>query len=282
MLHDVTIASLRVLAFAIIAGAIWYRRHTWRLRWEGGITLQLALQSVAIWLCSPSADALARKVHLPELVGVHQAETYLGQCVFLGAVAVVTTNMLTRVADDDDEAQMLVQQRVMPIITLAPALMLACLVSSEAPLHEALDLFDVHPDAWLRAYWCVYLGALIALVGIALWALSIIADDPAQRAVARVWQGALWCGIVGCTAGLINAFVEAPLGWAVWYATAAEGVTCAVLAARSWRIRMRPYRGLLAAVRTTQRELRADTVEAHRLRVSQLTAGKTTPPQLSA
>ncbi|AHY26868.1 hypothetical protein PBI_ZOEJ_44 [Mycobacterium phage ZoeJ] len=271
MLPDhVTLVLLRVLAFAIIAGAIWYRRHTWRMRWEGGITLQLALQLVAMWLCAPGTDALARYVHLPELVGVHQVETFLGNCVFLGAVAVVAANMLTRIADDDNEAQALVQQRLLPIVSAAPALMLGCLVSSQAPLHEALDLFDVHPDGWLRAYWCIYFGALIAVVSIALWALNIIADDPAQRAVARIWQAALWCGAVGCVVGLINAFVAAPLGWAIWYATAAEAVTCAVLAARSWRIRMRPYRGLLAATRTTQRELRADTVEAHRLRVGAL------------
>ncbi|AJA43718.1 hypothetical protein MILLY_45 [Mycobacterium phage Milly] len=266
---DDVFTACRIGIIALVAWVVWERRHTWRLRWESGITLQLVLQAAGLALCAPGLTLVSGRA-LHSLTGQHHLDDFLGHVCYLLAAAVIAANMVARVADDDDEANLIVRKTITPVLSLAVPLMLAAHIKSGAPLDEYLDMTAVPPDWWLRLYWIVYCAATAALLLLGIWALGIIADDKSQRQMARVWRCGLWCGVCAAAATLVNGLSDWSFGERLWLGAYLLAGIVAVLAVRSWRRRMRPYRGLLTATRTTQRELRADTVEAHRLRVGAL------------
>lgn len=108
------------------------------------------------------------------------------------------------------------------------------------------------PDLWLgwrTTYLCFYSLGLIYLLGYAILALMVLAEDPRQKKTALIYAGA-------CGAGLVAQAGQWLVSWTVpidsqdiwvagfqicillWIAGFAAG------AAHSWRAKMRPFRAL--------------------------------------
>lgn len=259
---DAIATAAQWTAVTALFAAAWYRRHSWSYRWEQPITLHLILLGVGLTL---TGHLLAPRGTLPQCIYANSLDTYIGDVMILLAFAVLASNMLTRVSDDDTEAQQLIKQRVMPIVTAAPALMLATLTLGNPTLStDSDDLLAAKFDGWMVAYWCILFTSIGACAAMSSWALRIIAEDEKQRAGAHTWQLAMQFTLAACAAGIANAFIAMPIGWLVWVLGLAASATAAAAATMSWRRRMQPFRLLMHFMHTTRRELRDNDIEQPR------------------
>ncbi|ARQ95486.1 hypothetical protein I5G81_gp47 [Mycobacterium phage Shandong1] len=266
---DVALVVARTITVLFMVSVVVYRRRTFGVPWESGITIQLALQCAGLWLCGPLASFLLGPP-LHRLTGRYHFEDLLGAILYVIATAVIAANMFQRVARDDAEAQRLVGRVLWPVITLVPTFLAACYWCSDLVReYDGLLLLDVEPDLPLCVLWCTVYATCGAHMLLAAWSLQIIADDPEQRHIAREWQVALYCGVFACIAGTINSFMPTGTRWddLSWIGQIGIGAVTAYICARSWYRQMRTAKMLLKYTRTKRRERRADTLEAHRRRI---------------
>ncbi|AXQ63216.1 membrane protein [Mycobacterium phage Collard] len=253
-------ASTRAVVPGLIA-VVWYRRRTWSNRWEQPITLHLVLLTIGI---TAATHLVSVAGPFSQLIYTHGIDTYIGDVAALFGLAVIASTMLTRVSFDDHDAQRLIDQRVMPIVTLAPALMFgATLMRTPGPgfrdpevLFPSTEYWLIVTDWWHAAYWCIFYISCAVLASIAAWAARIIATDKLNRVGAHMWLLAMRCTVFACVIGIINAMLPVHLSWLVWMASALVATIAAVAAFTSWRRRMKPFRRLLRFTHTTREERR--------------------------
>ncbi|QAY02775.1 hypothetical protein SEA_SHAOBING_44 [Mycobacterium phage Shaobing] len=260
--------TLRVSAIAVILAAVYYRRLSWRMivPYEMGITLHLALQALGLWLSGP-VPTLGLDALLLHLTGVPHLDNLLGPVCYVLGFGVLATNMLYRIADDDDDGHRMAGYGVLlPALGVGLPVMCASFIAAARP--GASALLDMQPGMNMRIFECATFATVAWLALVACCALRIIATDRAQRQVARDWLLTLkvcfGASVLAVADGLTPG---AGLGYLTWWGTAAVGVLTALIAARGWRRHMRTARTLLRATRTKRRELREDTQESHRLRI---------------
>ncbi|AJK27368.1 hypothetical protein PBI_KRATIO_39 [Mycobacterium phage Kratio] len=253
-------ASTRAAVPGLFA-VVWYRRRTWSNRWEQPITLHLVLLIVALVAATHIVSVAGP---FSQLIYTHGIDTYIGDVAALFGMAVITSTMLARVSFDDHDAQHLIDQRVMPIVTLAPALMFAAtLLRTPGPGVRQPEVLFPSPADWLivtdwwhAAYWCIFYTACGALAVIAAWAARIIATDRRNRFGARMWLFSMQCTMLTCFVGVLNALLPVHLSWLVWLLSALVCATAAAAAFLSWRRRMQPFRQLLRFTHITREERR--------------------------
>ncbi|QQV92646.1 hypothetical protein SEA_PSYCHO_41 [Mycobacterium phage Psycho] len=253
-------ASTRAVVPGLLA-VIWYRRRTWSNRWEQPITLHLVLLTIGIAVATHLVSVAGP---FSQLIYAHGIDTYIGDVAALFGTAVIASTMLARVSFDDHDAQRLIDQRVMPIVTLAPALMFAAtLVRTPGPGLRQREVLLQPTEGWLpvtdwwhAAYWCVFYTSCAILASVAAWAVRIIATDERNRASAHMWLLAMRFTVFACLIGIINALLPVHLGWLVWLAVALVSTIAAAAAFTSWRRRMKPFRRLLRFTHTTREERR--------------------------
>ncbi|ASR85928.1 hypothetical protein SEA_PEANAM_44 [Mycobacterium phage Peanam] len=263
--------TLRVAAVATMAAVVYYRRLSWRMivPCEMGITLFIALQALGLWLSGP-LPTFGLCTVLYRLTGQHHLDNLLGPVLYVCAFGVLAANMLYRIADDDADAHRMIGLGVMlPVLGGGLPVMIAAFLATRGRNGERGNaLLNEQPSTALRIFEHGTFSTVAWLSIVSCFALRIIATDPAQRQVARDWSIALKvCAGAAVLACLDAATPHAGLGHFTWWGTACVGAATALIAARGWHRHMRTARTLLRVTRTRRSELRADTLESHRLRL---------------
>ncbi|QFP94831.1 membrane protein [Mycobacterium phage Marshawn] len=275
MLLDALLVAVRTVTIVFMLSVLVYRRHTWRIKWERGITLFVAIQAAALFLCGPVSSITVGEV-LYQLTGLHDLDNLLGCVAYVLAFGTIAGSMLWRVgADDHDGAALVTRGIIAPAFGVAIPLMVASFLASDAVQFDpALSLPEVHPDAALRVFLCTVYATCALFMLYSLLALRIISQDARQAQVARDWRRAMLCGVLGCAAGVVDTLVPTlEASWVMWVAICALGASCAYIAGRAWRRRMAPYRKLHRAVRTRRRKRRTETVHERRRQPTAYTRG---------
>ncbi|AXQ53062.1 hypothetical protein SEA_RANDO14_42 [Mycobacterium phage Rando14] len=259
--------STRVAVILLIATA-WYRRRSLSNRWQQPITLHLILLAVGM---TAATDLVAVRGSIAKLTYTDWLGTYIGDVATIFGFAALASTMLARVSFNDIDAQHLVNQRVMPIATLAPALMLAARIESQPndparppELFPATEGWLSVADGWQIAYCCAFYVGCGTLAAIAAWAARIITTDPRSRFGAHLWIFAMRCTALSCVVGVVNAVTVLQISWLVWMLSAIGAITSATAAWLSWRKRLQPFRRLLQFTRTTRGERRTFNTRARR------------------
>ncbi|AIM50376.1 hypothetical protein PBI_OMNICRON_43 [Mycobacterium phage Omnicron] len=260
MTLDLAAAISTRFAVILLIAAAWYRRRSWSNRWQQPITLHLILLAVGM---TAATDLVSVRGSIAKLTYTDWLGTYIGDVATIFGFAALASTMLARVSFNDTDAQHLVSQRVMPIVTLAPAFMLAARIESQPntptqppELFPATEGWLAVADGWQIAYCCTFYIGCGTLAAITAWAAHIVATDPRSRFGARLWVFAMRCTTLACLVGVVNAVTVLQISWLVWILSAIGAIASAAAAWLSWRKRMQPFRRLLQFTHTTRGERR--------------------------
>lgn len=261
---------LRWFVCAVALAAVLLRWRSFRILHEGLLTSALLLQLLGAALCgSASSMTLGRIIY--QATGIWHLDDWLGRTFYLFSAATIAVSMLHRVCDDD-EVRTYFARWIAPSLYLVPVVTLALHMSSpalRAPRvhHNMLDMpaTDVGIVGTTALNYC----ATLHLLAVAVLCLWHIAHDERQGRIAVAWIVALAFCIACCALATASAFmttqhaITAIISLCGYVTT----IILSVCLAWSWWTKIRPYRGLIRATRTSRRALRDDTAEAHRRRL---------------
>ncbi len=233
------LAVLITITLMCIAWSLWIRRVTWSCRWEVAATLNIALQGGAVFLMSPLASAtLGHWLHA--LTGMWNLEDYIGHDLYVVAASAIVYNALGRLQDDHAMQLTFKQYVERPATLCIPVLLATFSLGNGASVYRA-DFFEVPTDPWLSAYWLLFCGTLIYLLGYGSRALLILRKDPRSRRIANIYLLASGSGIMACSVRILTAFVPSlqhvENGNLVWLFACMCGAGFALTSAHSWRVK---------------------------------------------
>ncbi|QXO13970.1 membrane protein [Mycobacterium phage Illumine] len=266
----VAFIALRWFVCVVALAAVLLRWRSFRILHEGLLTSALLLQLVGAALNGTVSSMTLGRV-LYRATGIWHLDDWLGRTLYLFSAGAIAISMLHRVCDDD-EVRRYFARWVAPWLYLVPVVTLALHISSPAlrePItqHNMLDMPAT--DIGIVGTTALHYYATLHLLAVAVTCLWHIAHDAYQGRMAVLWMVALSFCIACCGLAMASAFMETQ--YAVTAIVSLCGyVTTVMLSlclAWSWFTKLRPYRELIRATRTSRREVRKDTAEAHRRRL---------------
>lgn len=234
--------SLLVIpVFVLIVRCVWIRRHSWRLRWHGALTLAIALQGVGYALSAPiQSRGLGHLLFM--LTGTAHVRDYFAHLCFLASAGSLIYMTAKRLLTDRQTDRFM--RRVEIPGGVAAAGMLVCLVSSRSLHHQPHpkeDFFEVPCDGWLIAYWLIYLGLSTYLLLCLVDLMFALREDPRNRLTATLYITAVRIGFVTiAVAGtkILEPSRHISAVW-IWAPLCVSSSLVALASAHSWQRRQR-------------------------------------------
>ncbi|AXH46883.1 membrane protein [Mycobacterium phage Aminay] len=241
-------AAIISVTLVVNVWSLWARRGTWRSYWDSGATWAIAFLTVAAVLDSPARrHVIGSRIYT--ITGQWHLLGWLGHVCCLLAAAALVVHVWVRLLDA--AGIRLLMARIAPVLTAAPPLMLAAIVTSPATSKRhgvSSELIAVPVDGWLTAYWVVFCTAMAYLLGLAVWGLTILRHVPESRMHAEVWLAGLT--LAGAAAGVriltlpsLGGLDPHTVALTVWGLTCAAAITLSWSGGTSWRQRARWFAG---------------------------------------
>lgn len=212
---------------------LWVRRDTWWSRWEIGITLAIALETVALVLMSPwAAETLGPG--LQHVTRIWNTQQLAGHICFVVAIAANIYHVLARLADFD-QFRPLFRLHVLLPVQAGGVAMVAVLVVADAGYRP--DGFSSlgGGGAWARAYWVLLSLLLIYLSGYATRVLSMLRSDPRAKETVELYTASTAFAVAGIMALLSNAWSKSDVSPLIWLCACISVAIFAYGSARSWQ-----------------------------------------------
>ncbi len=221
---------LNALAVLTACWALWVRRLSFASRWDGPITVGVALYGLAAALDTPWPPIAAASF---PLTGKHYFLPALGHICYLAGTAAGIQSVYARLLPDDELAPFM-NRRIRPVVVGAAVVMLVCLfaspVTSTMPAHY---LYGVPLDPWLQTYFVTYFLTFAGLLWTAVYGGYLLRKEPGSGAVLPL-MGTASTGSIACLGVLFGILsgrsdIITSLAWPVSYlATAAASLVCGV------------------------------------------------------
>lgn len=234
-------AVLSTVTLAAVGAAFFRRRKSWRCgyMWQQVLTLGVVLQGIGFLLCSPIQSKLLGQVLLA-ITGTSHMDDYLGHLAFLAAVSCVICAVAYRLVPKADLERFLVWIEAPG--ALASTAMLLCITFSRRTHPRAriryLDFFDVPLDTWLSAYWLIYGGAMLYLLGVLIWLLVVLRhNDKRSRLSSDLFIAAAALGLASTLTRIADVLMPSlhiP-NEPVWALMSAAIAFSSLAASLSWR-----------------------------------------------
>lgn len=266
----VTFNVLRLLVCVVALSAVLLRWRSFRIPHEALLTTALLLHLVGTALCGSIASMTLGQI-LYRATGIWHLEDWFGRTLYLFSAGAIALSMLHRVCDDD-EIRMHFARWVAPLLYFAPVATLALHVYSpalHAPHVDSNMLNMPAADIGIVGATALHYYASVQLLVIALVCLWHIAHDANQGRTAVAWIVALSLCISCCAVSTANTLMstEPAVTETISLLGHVATIILSVCLAWSWYTKIHPFRALIRATRTSRREIRADTIEAHRRRL---------------
>lgn len=235
MLQTVLVSTVLVA----IGWCLYVRRRSWRFRWDGVLTLAVALQAAGFVLCMPAQGRWIGRA-LFGLTGITHIRDYIGGVCYLAATCAVVYGVAYRLTSAE---QLERSMRFAEIpATVAALVMLVCLMSSRSLRVRGVDdFFQVPCDGWLTLYWLTYLGTCVYLLNYLVRLLLVVRQDPRSRVSADAYICAVAAGNAAIVAQMFHVLLPR-LGvsslW-VWMPLCVASALAALGIGWSWRRRVR-------------------------------------------
>lgn len=223
-----------VLATVAACIALWIRRHTWRIAWEFAATLNVALQGAKILLVAPPvADAISGPLH--RLTGAWNVEDLLAHFCYLSGMLAVVYMVLTRLRLTPTQRR----RRMLAFIEMPATIMFPALAAlfvwggaGDADVPDVVLLNPIPPAMF--GYWSLLVLWVAYMLGVIIWALTLLRRDPRQQRVADCYLGAAMVSAVGCLVAII-AFINNDAVIVLWVLVRIELAAYAAAAAYAWQ-----------------------------------------------
>lgn len=227
---------LAMLVMSVIGWCVWVRRHSWRFRWDGILTMSVALQGAGFLLCTPT-QSLTISRFLFSIVGTAHVRDFVGHGCFMSAASCVAAAAGYRLVDDEHFHRLL--RRIEYPSAIAAVLMLVCLLQSRALKTPGTgDFLAVPCDGWLTTYWLTYSAICIYILGYMARLLLVLRRDPRNRVTANLFIAAIAVGHIAIAAVAVHAFGgTVPVTW-IWVPLATASALAATASTWSWRGRI--------------------------------------------
>ncbi|AOT23784.1 hypothetical protein SEA_TBOND007_44 [Mycobacterium phage TBond007] len=268
--------------FAVLtaAASLFIRRRTWRVPGEIAISAAVLLLSVATFLSSDEIDAVGVGDVLWHATGFGYLDNFAGQLCYVAGTLALLQGALYRLADDAERRE-IVEAFVRWPITLLVPLMLSAMYMSPAlhdePTSPTFDVMSHGSGFWTLTYRTLYLACLLYLTLLLIHVLRTVRRTGGRGYCLFTTLYLFCCGLSLSTTALRVVEMVAPghpaLDAIPVYTRAAFSALVAVTASLSWLCKMWDYRRLLLRTHTTRRQLRGDTLQSHRERLTLATAG---------
>ncbi|WP_024442990.1 hypothetical protein [Mycobacterium sp. UM_WGJ] len=226
-------SALIAVTVLVALYALWVRRDTWWSRWEIGITVSIALETVALVMMSPwAAHTVGPALH--HATRIWNIQQLGGHICFVVAIAANIFHVLARLADFDQFRPLFRLQVQLPVLAGVVAMVAVFLVADA----------DYRPDgfsslggggAWARAYWVLFSLVLIYLAGYAMRALSMLRSDPRAKETVELYTASTAFAVAAIMAILSNAWSSADVSPLIWLCACISVVIFAYGSARSWQ-----------------------------------------------
>ncbi|KKB99296.1 hypothetical protein [Mycolicibacter arupensis] len=213
--------------------SLWVRGDTWRSRWEFGITLAIALETIGLVLMSPwAAETLGPAAH--STLRVWNIQQLAGHICFVIAVAANIYHVLARLADFD-RFRPLFRRHVRLPVQLGIVAMVATFVVADAGYRP--DGFSTlgGDGAWARGYWALLSLLMMYLAGYATRVLLMLRSDPRAKETIELYTASTAFAVAGIMAMMSNAWTKADVSPLIWLCTCTSVTIFAYGSARSWR-----------------------------------------------
>jgi hypothetical protein len=223
-------------AIAVLSAcwALWVRRHSFGSRWDGGITVGVALYGLGSALESPWPSLSAASF---PLTGTYYLLPVLGNICYLAGTAVGLKSCYIRLLPDAEIGRFM-RTWIAPVVGVAAAVMLWCAIASPRTSTMPADsLYGLHLDGWLRVYFVTYFLSASMLLWAAVFGGFRLREGPNSGAVvplmAIAFTGSLAClwHLVAIVSGR-DQHAAALLGG--YLATTVTALACGI----SWRRRV--------------------------------------------
>ncbi|ORV45061.1 hypothetical protein AWC02_14135 [Mycolicibacter engbaekii] len=212
--------------------SLWVRRHTWWSRWEIGVTLALALETIGLALMSPwVSETLGPLMY--RATGIWNLQQLAGHLCFVIAIAANAYHVLARVASLD-QMRPWFRHRVVRPVQFAMVAMVA-LFPAAASGYSADGFATVDSNHWHAAYWAVVSSTLIYLGIVATRLLLISRADPRAKETVELYTLSSAFGLAAMLVQLSTTWIHADLSTLVWLCVCAAICIFAYGSARSWQ-----------------------------------------------
>lgn len=224
---------LTIFALVVCAYALWVRRSTWATRWDGAVTLGLALRTVGFGALLPATGRVFGPP-LHRVTGVWNVEELSGHILYLGALMSVVYMALSRLRLGYRQRRRMLRRHLeLPaVFTIAVGVLLFVY---GAPDENIPSMVNARPTVAMCAYGGLTIGAVMYFSVVAIWALRIIGRNPASRTTARVYIGVSCTAMAVCLVGVAEVVLSAP--HITWVAVRVELMVYAGAAIYSWKHR---------------------------------------------
>ncbi len=234
--HVTVLIFANALAVLTSAWAVWIRRLSFGSRWDRPLTIGVALYCLASTLDAPWPAIAAASF---PLTAKYYLLNTVGHVCFLAGTAAGVKSVCLRLLPDNDLDRFM-KTRIVPVVGLAAAVMVVCVLASPRTSTMPADyLYAVPLDGWLRVYFATFFLTMTATLWMAIFGGVRLGAEPpgpgpAFPLMATASSGSLAC-LTFLTVILTGRLDLIPTLWPVAYVgTAAVAVICAV----AWRVRV--------------------------------------------
>ncbi|QZA07585.1 hypothetical protein K3U94_22145 [Mycolicibacter heraklionensis] len=212
---------------------LWVRRDTWWSRWEIGITLAIALETLGLVLMSPwAAETLGPWVH--RAMRMWNVQQLAGHICFVVAIAANIYHVLARLADFDQFRPMFRLHVRLPVQVGVVAMVAVFIVADAGFRPDGFSTLG-GGGAWARAYWVLLSLLLIYLSGYATRVLSMLRSDPRAKETVDLYTASTAFAVAAIMALLSNAWTKSDVSPLIWLCGCISVAIFAYGSARSWR-----------------------------------------------
>lgn len=239
-----------VAAVCTIAALI-LRYSTWRIYWESGATLAVALMVAAALAGSDTSVHRVAPI-LFDLTGIWHLDDFVAHVLFLLAGVAFAAHIATRLSVHSVVGAAL--RWASPLLIAVPVMFVALRLSHSGTTHSDVNLDHVPPDMWLDVYrgqWsitAIYLAVLIIRLA---WRVQV-GYAGLCRAIALAYVVGPLLVVAAGVMRLGQIVVASTARWLIELPTwlcVIGGSLMALTAAFSWVLHVWPYRRLIVAVR---------------------------------
>jgi hypothetical protein len=217
----------------VALNSLWVRRDTWRSRWEIGITLAIALETIALVLMSPwAAQTLGPWAH--RALRIWNSQQLAGHICFVIAVAANIYHVLARLADFDKFRPLFRRQVRLPVQLGVVALVATFVIADAGYRPDGLSTLG-GDSAWTRGYWILLSLLMMYLAGYAARVLLMLRADPRAKETIELYTASTAFAVAGIMAMMSNAWTKADVSPLIWLCACTSVTIFAYGSARSWR-----------------------------------------------